>query len=316
LRGTAAGLPIPICSCGVIPLYRSLVVSGVPTPAAMSFLVATPELGFAALFLSWSLLGGEITLIRAACAGALALVIGLFVGARAPRSSAAEPDPAHVQEAQQPFRRRLRKGLAYGFGDMVDGTAPWILAGLLLAAAAGGILNLERFVALPYGLDVPLLALIGLPLYVCASGSTPLAAVLIANGVSPGAAIAFLLTGPATNLTTFGVLAQLHSRRTAVVFGITAVLFTLILGWTTNLVLPAQAAAAVPERLHAAHAGPFEVVALSLLALLFIVSLLRQGTRGFLNQVISPHGAAEHDHSHGDPSHEDVACCGPEPEHS
>jgi len=300
LRGTAAGLPVPICSCGVIPLYRSLVVSGVPTPAAMSFLVATPELGFAALFLSWSLLGGQITLIRAACAAALALVIGILVGRKAPRSAAAELDPAHEHDSKKPLGERLRKGFSYGFGNMVDGTAPWILAGLLLASAVGGLLDLERFVALPYGLDVPLLALIGLPLYVCASGSTPLAAVLIANGVSPGAAIAFLLTGPATNLTTFGVLSQLHARRTAIVFGITAVLFTLVLGWTTNALLSPEAAAGVPERLHRDHSRAFEEVALVLLTLLFVVSLLRQGTRGFLNQVISPHAEMEPHPSQGD----------------
>ncbi len=322
LRGTAAGLPVPICSCGVIPLYRSLVVSGVPTPAAMSFLVATPELGFATLFLSWSLLGGEITLVRTACAGALALIIGLFVGSRAETSSQVKTEAAaQTLDGGVPFGRRLRRGLAYGFGDMLDGTAPWILAGLLLAATIGGLIDLSSFTALPYGLDVPLFALIGLPLYVCASGSTPLAAVLIAGGVSPGAAIAFLLTGPATNMTTFGLLAQLHSRKTALVFAATAVASTLGLGWATNALLSSGAAAGVPDRLHGDHGGPFEITMLSLLALLFCISLLRQGTRGFLGQVISPHGTS---HSHGDHDHDDghdephadapESCCGSSPE--
>jgi len=305
VRGTAAGLPVPICSCGVIPLYRSLVVSGVPTPAAMSFLIATPELGFAALLLSYTLLGPEITLVRAGCAAGLALVVGLLVGARA-RTLPEIREESRTGPAKEPFATRLRKGLSYGFGDMLDGTAPWILVGLLLAGAVGGMIELNRFTALPHGLDVPLFALIGLPLYVCASGSTPLAAVLIAGGVSPGAAIAFLLTGPATNMTTFGVLAQLHGRRTALVFGFVAIFFTLILGWSTNALLSAAAAAQVPERLHGTHSGPFEIGMLVLLTLLFIASLLRQGTRGFLAQVISPHtlGMIDHDHGHGHDAHD------------
>ena len=298
LRGTAAGLPVPICSCGVIPLYRSLIVSGVPAPAAMSFLVATPELGFAALFLSWSLLGGEITLIRAASAAVLALAVGLLVGRRAPLSPTARAaEDATGPQTAEPLGARLARGFRYGFGDMIDGTAPWILAGLGLAAAAGDLLSFELFAELPAGLEVPLFALAGLPLYVCASGSTPLAAVLVAKGVSPGAAIAFLLTGPATNLTTFGVLGQLHSRRTALLFGTSAVFFTVLLGYASNALL-SGVAAQVPERLHAEHAGVLEVGSLVALGLLFAVSLLRQGTRGFVGQVISPHGEEGHGHDH------------------
>ena len=304
LRGTAAGLPVPICSCGVIPLYRSLVVSGVPTPAAMSFLVATPEVGIPALALSWHLLGTEITLVRALCAAVLAITVGLLVGSRAPNKSGPQNLAANQNPTDQPFPKRLKKGLAYSFGDMVDGTAPWILAGLLLAGTLGGVLDLEGLTALPYGLDVPLFALIGLPLYVCASGSTPLAAVLIAAGVSPGAGIAFLLTGPATNLTTFGVLAQLHSRKTATAFAATAIGFTLILGWTTNALLPSEAVTHVEERLHAGHFGALEGISGVLLGLIFIASLLRQGTRAFLGQVIAPHSHAGHDHDH-DGCHDD-----------
>jgi len=328
VRGTAAGLPVPICSCGVIPLYRSLVVSGVPTPAAMSFLIATPELGFAALLLSYTLLGPEITLVRAGCAAGLALAVGLLVGTRA-RTLPEIRDEDRSNRSKEPFATRLRKGLSYGFGDMLDGTAPWILAGLLLAGAVGGLLDLGRFTDLPYGLDVPLFALIGLPLYVCASGSTPLAAVLIAGGVSPGAAIAFLLTGPATNMTTFGVLAQLHGRRIALVFGVVAIFFTLVLGWSTNALLSPEAAMQVPERLHGTHTGPFEIGMLALLTLLFVTSLLRQGTRGFLAQVISPHATSssghghahdhdhDHDHGHGHDHGHDApeahSCCSLEP---
>lgn len=314
LRGTVAGLPIPVCSCGVIPIYRSLIHRRVPTPAAMSFLIATPEIGVAALFLSVSLLGGVITALRVLCAALLALGVGLLVGRKAPvRESLSEED--EIARTREPLGRRLRGGLVYGFGDMVDGTAPWILVGLAVAALVAPLFDAEAFAQLSPGLEVPLFALMGLPLYVCASGSTPLVAVLIAKGVSPGAAIAFLLTGPATNLTTFGLLGRLHGRRRALAFAGVTALFTVVLGYAVNLVLPG-ASALVPLQEHAHGAGTLERVSLVLLGLLFAFSFVHQGTRAFVGQVISPHGVSgEHDHDHdhghgqGDPHAAPSACC-------
>ena len=303
LRGTVVGLPMPICSCGVIPLYRNLVLQGVPVAAALAFLVSGPELSVTALFLSTSLLGVELTLARAAAAAALALVVGLLVGAKAPVKERARPVVS--LGARPTLAQRIRSGVSYGLGDMVDATAPWILVGLGLAALLEPRLAPEALASFPPMLQVPLFALIGMPIYVCASGSTPLAAVLIAKGVSPGAAVAFLLTGPATNLTTFGMLARLHARRTALLFaGLTAVT-TTALGWATDLWLFGKTAH-VAEHLHE-HGGGWLQIACALgLLVLFTVSILRKGTRHFVGQVISPHGSAhEHDgHDHGEPGHE------------
>jgi len=296
VRGTLAGLPIPICSCGAVPIYRSLIHQRVPTPAAMSFLVATPELGISTLFLSWQLLGGEITLLRVASAALLALCVGLLVGRKAPVLER-PPVEAESSEGPTPLAVRARRGLAYGFGDMVDTTAPWILVGLAVAAALAPLLDAETFAHLPAGLDVPLFALIGMPLFVCASGSTPLAAVLIAKGVSPGATIAFLLTGPATNVTTFGVLARLHGRARTLSFALVAAVCTTVLGYAVNSILP-NGSSVLPVAGHVHEGSPLQIVSLWLLGLLFAYSFLRQGTRGFVGQVISPHGGAGHDHAH------------------
>jgi len=314
LRGTLVGVPLSICSCGVIPLYRNLVLEGVPGPASLAFLVSAPEFSITALFLSLSLLGPEVTLARGIAAGALALVVGLTVGTRL--GGGREPEAAPAR-AQAPLRARLASGLRYGLGDMVDATAPWILVGLGLSALLEPWLSAESLASVSPAFEVPLFALLGMPLYVCASGSTPLAAVLIAKGVSPGAAIAFLLTGPATNVTTFGVLARLHSRGTALAFASTTVVVATALGWGANAVLGASAGA-LPAQLHDHGGGAFELAcALALLAL-FAVSFLRQGARGFVGQVISPHGAEAHDHDHDHPHDphghaehaHDEGCCG------
>lgn len=318
VRGTVIGLPMPICSCGVIPLYRSLVLQGVPVAAALAFLVSGPELSVTALFLSVSLLGGELTLARAGAAAALALVVGLLVGAKAPVRERARP--VVTLGAKPSWKERLGSGVRYGLGDMVDATAAWILVGLALAALIEPRLSPETLAGFPSWAQVPLFALIGMPIYVCASGSTPLAAVLIAKGVSPGAAVAFLLTGPATNLTTFGMLTKLHSKRTALLFaGLTAVT-TTALGWGVDLLLAGKTTH-VAEHLHEHGSGWLELVCAIGLLVLFVVSVLRKGTRHFVGQVISPHGSAHdhdghdhhdhdgHDHGHAAPAMAHGSCC-------
>ena len=322
VRGTVIGLPMPICSCGVIPLYRNLVLQGVPVAAALAFLVSGPELSVTALFLSTSLLGAELTLARAGAAAALALVVGLVVGARAPVKERAQPMIS--LDAKPSVRERLARGVRYGLGDMVDATAAWILVGLGLAALIEPRLSTEALAGFPAWAQVPLFALIGMPIYVCASGSTPLAAVLIAKGVSPGAAVAFLLTGPATNLTTFGMLARLHSRRTALAFAVLTALTTTALGWGVDLWLLGKTAH-VAGHLHEHGGGWLELACALGLLVLFVVSILRKGTRHFVGQVISPHGSEhdhghdhDHEHEHGDghghahgPATAHGSCCGP-----
>lgn len=299
LRGTLVGLPVPVCSCGVIPLYRSLVLGGVPTTAAMAFLVATPELELAAVVLSMSLLGMEVTLARVGAAFVLALLVGRIAGSFA-RPAVTEPPTASPEKP--PLLKRLKDGMGYGFGDMVDSTGPWILVGLAMAAVAQTLIDAESFARLPAALEVPVFALAGMPIYVCASGSTPFVAVLLAKGISPGAAIAFLLTGPATNITTFGILSQLHGRASAALFAGTTVVFAIALGYAIDLLLPSTLAS-LPD-LHD-HAGTtLQKVCLGLLCAIYLASLLRQGVRGFIGQVIAPH-SEDHDGHEEDEN----ACC-------
>ncbi len=302
LRGVLFGLPLPICSCGVVPVYRSLVLQGVPAAAALAFLVATPELGLDAILLSWPLLGGHMALARLVAAAAVALGVGWLVGRKLPPLHDNHSHGALPHKNTQAWPARLRQGLALGFGEIVDHTAPWLLLGLVLAALAEPELKAGLLAHLPPGWDVPLFALLGMPLYVCASGATPLVAVLVANGVSPGAGLALLLTGPATNVSTFGVLARLHGTPVALRFGVVMALLAVAAGYLCNLALGEYhvpvATAAGHETLHAV-----QVAAAWGLALLFAASVLRQGARGFFSQVLEFNDRERHDeapaHDHG-----------------
>jgi len=299
-RGLAFGLPLPICSCGVVPVYRSLVRQGVPATAGLTFLIATPELSLDAVLISLPLLGGELTLIRVVAVVLVALLVGWGVGRLVPplETGGAVSQQAFGQDGQG-VGMRLKNGLAHGLTEMVETTAPWILLGLGIAALVDPLLQSHWLERIPAGADVLLFALLGIPTYVCASGATPLVAVLILKGISPGAALAFLLTGPATNLTTFGVLQSLHGRRVALIFGGTICLLAVVLGMLVNLWLPA-----IPMQTlvltQSESAMGWRTASLALVAGLFAAALLRRGPRGFIGELwaMGEDGDDEHDHEH------------------
>lgn len=291
LRGVAVGLPLPVCSCGVVPIYRELIRQGAALTAALAFLVATPELELAAVFLTWQLMGGELAIVRVGMAAVLALGVGMLVGRLGQNRQV--PQPGALPESPRgPFGRRLREALQFGYGPAVDNTATWILTGLVLSAMLMPYIDREWLAGLAAGYDVPLAALIGLPLYVCATGSTPLAAMLLAQSLSPGAVLALLLTGPATNVTTFGMLARLHGGRVAVAFAAAMWLGAVLLGYAVNWLLPTPPAPTVFTPDHATSTT--NLVLLAALGCLFAWSLLRQGVRPFLERLFeSPANLAD-----------------------
>lgn len=303
VRGMAFGLPLPICSCGVMPVYRSLIMQGVPATAGMAFLVATPELGLDAVLISLPLLGVELTVVRVGAAAVVAFVVGVLVGRLAERQRSVAPVTEETPVAARAgVGTRIYKGLRFGLGELVDDVGPWLLLGLVIASLVEPMLDGQWFALLPWGVDVVLFTLLGMPTYVCASGATPLAAVLIHKGVSPGAALAFLLAGPATNISTFGVLADMHGRRIALAFAGVIAGLALGLGLLVNLLLADVQGLALHESVHE-EPGLISMIALAVLTVAFALSVLRLGPRGFVAQVFSPHSDDDGDHDHGDHDH-------------
>jgi uncharacterized membrane protein YraQ (UPF0718 family) len=186
------------------------------------------------------------------------------------------------------LRTRLAEGLRYGLVELVDHTLPWVVFGLLLAAFVEPLLDHAVLAGLPSALQVPLAALVGLPLYVCASGATPLAAVAVHKGLSAGAALTFLLAGPATNVTTFGVLASLHGRALAVRFGLTLTLLAAMVGWSVDLFGLEVPEVGHPGDAHRHGGAAHELVAFVGVLVVAGASVWRQGARGAVDQVLRP----------------------------
>ncbi|MBF0104686.1 MAG: permease [Deltaproteobacteria bacterium] len=287
LKGMAFGLPLPICSCGVVPIYRTLIKKGAPLASAIAFFVATPELGIDALLLTIPLLGTKFALIRLVCAALVALVIGLIIGVFFQTKHSEEHSPHSDPVIHKSFYQKIKEGLKTGLVDSVDHTAPWIVLGLVLAAVAHPYLTDSGIMkSIPPSLQIPLFALLGMPVYVCATGATPFVAVLIYAGVSPGAAIAFLLTGPATNVTTFGLLSQLHGKALASVFAILMALLSISLGYLVNAISPVISMTP-PETLQHSENHYLGMFFLLILSIIYLLCLMRRGPRFLINQIVA-----------------------------
>lgn len=292
-KGVLVGAPLPICSCGVVPVSLALSRSGVPRPALMSFLIATPETGVTSILISFALLGPLFTWLRPLVAVITAFAAGYLIvvwdRGRAPdwnqfSSESEEADPA-ADESARSWKGFLIKSLKSGFVEILDDVAFWLVVGIVMSAAVATVLPPNSLVSLSPWLALFLALVAGVPLYMCAVASTPVAMALLAKGLAPGAALVFLLVGPATNIGTLSLLFKFFGRRFVLLYVAVVSAGALAAGALLNLlevqVLPA------PE-IGGHVAGGFSWLSwffAILLALLLLISLVRTGLRTGLAEL-------------------------------
>jgi uncharacterized membrane protein YraQ (UPF0718 family) len=224
--GAGLGVPLPLCSCSVVPVTIELARKGASREASLAFMVSTPETGVDSILLTWGLMGPVMAVARPLAALATSLTAGLvsmaarrrgpLPAAPAPVAAAAAPPPAAgTTPPAEPVGRRgvLRAAGEYAFVRLLDEIGFWLLLGFLLTGLITALLPAGLLAAPGRGLGVMLALLaLGVPLYMCASASTPVAAALMLKGASPGAALVFLLSGPATNASTLLLVARFFGK--------------------------------------------------------------------------------------------------------
>lgn len=256
LKAALFGVPIPLCSCGVLPAAASLKKQGASNGATIAFLVSTPESGVDSISVTYALLDPIMTIARPVAAFISAMAAGitesLFNPVSKPVTPAVEPcridgccsgENCSPQEhaAHHGITTRIMGGVKYAFIDLWGDLAVWFAFGILLSAIITVLVPQELISKyLGGGLGSMLIMLAaGIPIYICASASTPIAASLILKGVSPGAALVFLLVGPATNMASLSVLTGLLGKRATlrylVVLAVTSVFAGLIVDQVYNL---------------------------------------------------------------------------------
>lgn len=235
LRASLLGIPLPLCSCGVIPAAVDLRRQGAGRGASVAFLVSTPESGVDSIAITWALLDPIMTVVRPVAAFMTATVTGLVVDALPPERPAEEAvaassssdcgcgDDCHLPDrAGEPpaMGRRIWRGVRYAFDDLLGDIGGWLLLGVLVAGAMNALLPPDLLFRYAGGGLGPMLVMLlaGIPLYICATASTPIAAALVLKGLSPGAALVFLLAGPATNAATIAIVARYWGRRVLAVY--------------------------------------------------------------------------------------------------
>jgi len=221
VKASAFGVPLPLCSCGVIPVAASLRKHGASRGATTAFLLSTPQTGVDSIMVTLSLLGPVFAIYRPLAALATGILGGGLV-ALLERERGARMAPDACTDAcctGEGPKNRLARALSYGFVTLPRDIGKSLLVGLALAGVIAVVV--PKDLATAYGTGfVGMLALmaLGIPIYVCATASVPIAAALIVKGVSPGAALAFLITGPATNAATIAVIWRTMGRRTATIY--------------------------------------------------------------------------------------------------
>ncbi len=291
IKAALFGVPLPLCSCGVIPAAAGLRQQGASRGATTSFLISTPETGVDSIAVSFALLDPITAVIRPVAAFFTAIVTGSVVASLPEKIQGAETAPlasskapaatvkheghgccsTHTKPMKTPlihlatyeqsdatkqagctcgsgkcstapqqespsFRARFVTGMRFGFGDLVSDIGKWLLLGILLAGGITTLIPDTFFVDyLGGGLTSMLVMLVvGIPLYVCATASTPVAAAMALKGLSPGAALVFLLAGPATNVATITVVAKLLGRNVAAIYVLGIATCSILLGLAVN----------------------------------------------------------------------------------
>ena len=313
ITSAAIGIPLPICSCAVVPVSIELRQKGASKPSTMSFLITTPESGTDSILITWGLLGPFMAIARPIASFFSAMLAGFFaiiLLKDSDRNDSGKRDDTgcldNCNSDQKYVSVDNEKGLvgifqyfkriwSYAFKKMADEIVFSLLVGLLLAGLI--IIAFPDNLAM-YGLEkgiIPMLIMLAasVPLYMCASASTPIAAALIVKGISPGAAMVFLLAGPATNVTTIVMLTKQFGNRFVRVYLACIIAGALISGFVFDHLLVLSGVSIVPTMSMDSHSiiGAFQwVSALLLIALMiwrFWNGAARTGLKDLSNNVFA-----------------------------
>lgn len=299
-KAALLGIPLPLCSCGVLPAAAELKKQGANNGATTAFLISTPESGVDSISISWALLDPLMTVFRPLAAFVTALVAGISENLIHPsvpqaagtqkndcscHSQCAGDDTLGEDAIKISFTEKIRRGIGYAFGELWDDLAIPFLVGLLLAGIIGVVLPDTFFHAyLSGGWSSMLIMLVfGIPLYICATASTPMAAAFILKGVSPGAVLVFLLVGPATNIASITVLSKILGKRTLVLYLFSIALVSLLAGLALDQLYAVLGISAQASAGKAAEVIPawLRNSATALVLILSVRPLFRFATKGF-----------------------------------
>lgn len=291
IKAALFGIPLPLCSCGVLPASVSLSREGASKGAIVSFLISTPTTGVDSIFATYSLLGGFFAVFRIIASFITGTVSGLLTNIFVPDKNVSDPNLASEKcklckehdSHQHSLLERIQGMLKYAFVELLSDTGLWLLVGILI----GGIIAffmpndfISTYLASGWKAMVVML-LVGIPMYVCATGSIPIAAALMLKGMNPGAAFVFLMAGPATNAVSITIISKELGRRVAGIYLVSIAACSLALGWCMDLLWEHFASGSFEHAAHSSDMLPSWVKAScsAVLVTLIIYSLVKDSRK-------------------------------------
>ena len=249
--GALFGIPLPLCSCGVLPTAMSLRKQGASKGATASFLISTPETGVDSIIATYSVLGLPFAVIRPVAAFCNAIMGGWLINKFGDKDEVVPVDASaktccchHKQEEthHEGFLAKMREALRFGFVEMIEDIGKWLVIGLVIA----GLITVfvpDEFFALFRGntqLSMLLVLCIAIPMYICATGSIPIAVALMMKGLTPGAALVLLMAGPACNMASILVINKTLGRKSLVFYLVSIITMAILWGHVVDYLLPAE----------------------------------------------------------------------------
>lgn len=261
-KSTLFAVPLPLCSCGVVPVASALKKGGANNGATAAFLTATPQIGADSFLMTYSLLGPVFAVFRVVAAFLTALLAGISINLLEGKKGESAVSPKRVETllVKESFKARLRTLPSYIIFGVLGSIANTLLVGILIAGVITAFIPawlFSQYLGHTWTAMFVML-LLGIPLYVCASASTPIAASMIFKGLSPGAGLVFLLAGPATNAVTIAAVARMMGKRAVAVYLVSIAVVALLLGWALDLWLLSHPLMNLRE--HYSHEMPYSMV--------------------------------------------------------
>jgi uncharacterized membrane protein YraQ (UPF0718 family)/copper chaperone CopZ len=238
-KAVLVGVPLPLCSCGVIPASIGLKRDGASDGASVGFLISTPQTGVDSILVSARFLGWPFALFKVLSA----LVTGLVGGQMVNWFGRATVDVSAADRTEQPIsglRRRVAEMVRFGFVQLLGDIYLWLILGIIISGLISALVPPDFFAGMPWMQGLPgmlVMLAISAPMYVCATSSAPIAASLIHAGMPTGAALVFLMAGPATNAATVGAIFRAFGRRVGLIYIGTVAVSSVLLGWLFEGVL-------------------------------------------------------------------------------
>ena len=275
-NATLLGIPLPLCSCGVIPTAMSLRKEGASKGATVAFLIATPQTGVDSIIATFSLLGLPFALIRPFAALVTALfggtMVNLFLEKDFTDTAIQRNNEVKTKEILS-LGRKIVSALRYAFVDMMQDIGKWLILGLVVA----GLITVfvpESFFALFADnslLSMLVVLLFAIPMYLCATGSIPIAVALMIKGLSPGTALVLLMAGPAINFASILVVGKVLGRKTLFIYLASIIMGSMLLGLGIDYLLPREWFTSTIAQIHSCNHHSIDIFNIICTVVMFLL---------------------------------------------